>query len=104
MAQINVMDRGSEEEKLHNPEDTPAYGALAAGGIITSKYRRNNIEDIFTGIDLKANSSQNHNLWERCKYGFYCCPIIGCIAYGATHLEIFVEAGHIGFLMNEKNE
>lgn len=104
MAQINVMDRGSEEEELHNPEDTPAYGALAAGGIITSKYRRNNIEDIFTGIDLKANSSQNHNLWEKCKYGYYCCPILGCIAYGATHLEMFVEAGHIGFLMNEKNE
>merc|ERR1719159_1564336 len=31
-------------------------------------------------------------------------PGLGCLLYGATHIETFVPAGHVGFLMNEKNE
>merc|ERR1719443_1376489 len=31
-------------------------------------------------------------------------PGIGCCIYNTTHIETFVPAGHVGFLMNEKNE
>merc|ERR1719486_1149750 len=68
------------------------------------KYRRSSIEDIFTGKDLKASTSQDKNIMERLKYGVYCLPIFGCGVYHLTHTETFVPAGHVGRAMNEKNE
>ena len=58
--------------------------------------------DIFTGKDLKANSSKDNDLWQRCIYGYYC--IVGMPVYSCTHVELFVPAGHVGLLMNSKNE
>ena len=37
-------------------EDTPAYHVLRDNGVLTTKYRRDTVEDIFTGTDVKANS------------------------------------------------
>jgi len=84
-------------------EDTPAYEALKAAGVLCSKYRRSSIEDIFTGKDVKANSSAANNIYERLKSCYY-CPIAGCLVYNCSHIETFVPAGHVGFLMNERNE
>jgi len=53
---------------------------------------------------VKANTSASANLWKRIKSGYYCVPLIGCCVYKLTHTETFVPAGHVGFLMNERNE
>merc|ERR1719473_908583 len=94
-----------EGELMHRDafEDTPAYHVLKRAGVLTTKYRRDNVDDIFTGVDVKANSSQGENLMERMK-SCWCLPGIGCMLYNMTHIETFVPAGHVGFLMNEKNE
>ena len=34
----------------------------------------------------------------------WCIPGLGCMIYNCTHIETFVPAGQVGFLMNEKNE
>jgi len=85
-------------------EDTPAYDALRKADVLTNKYRRKDINDIFTGNDVKANTSQSENMRKRCLGGYYLCPGLGCCIYKMTHIETFVPAGHVGFLMNEKNE
>merc|ERR1719326_2253100 len=54
--------------------------------------------------DTPAYTTQQRNMWERFKYGYYLCPGIGCVVYGTTHLELFVPASHVGLLMNERNE
>merc|ERR1719473_2591330 len=48
-------------------EDTPAYEVLKTAGVLETKYRRANIDDIFTGKDVKANTTKSHNLWKRLK-------------------------------------
>ena len=78
--------------------------ALKNAGVLCTDYRRNSIDDIFTGVDIKANTSQQKNIIERMKSGVYCFPLVGHMFYRATHIEMFVPAGHVGFLMNEKNE
>merc|ERR1719327_1285648 len=85
-------------------EDTPSYEALKRAGVLTTKYRRGSIEEIFTGKDVTANSSAQKNIWERFKSGCYVLPGLGHLAYRMTHIETFVPAGHGGFLMNDKNE
>jgi len=80
-------------------EDTPAYACLRKAGLLCDKYRRRDIEDIFTGKDLMANSSAQENIAKRFKSGYYCGL---CCIYKATHVEMFVPAGHVGKLMNEK--
>jgi hypothetical protein len=72
--------------------------------VLCTEYRRNSIEDIFTGTDIKANSSQGKNIKERLMSGVYCFPLLGYLLYHGTHIEEFVPAGHVGFMMNEKNE
>ena len=86
-------------------EDTPAYAALNAAGLLCTKYRRQDIDDIFTGDDLKATSSKAKNLRERTisTCGTYYLGI-GMPLYYATHVETFVPAGHVGLIMNDKNE
>jgi len=84
-------------------EDTPAYEVLKNHGVLCTKYRRSNIEAIFTGKDVKANSSKSNDIMEKLK-SCYCIPVLGCCIYGSTHIETFVPAGHVGFLMNERNE
>jgi hypothetical protein len=69
----------STEPGEHHYEDTPAYAALQQAGLLCTEYRRKSIDDIFTGKDLKANTTQQKNMWERFKYGYYLCPGIGCV-------------------------
>lgn len=98
-----VMER-VEQDGEEGFEETPAYRALKEAGVLCTRYRRTSVEDIFTGKDLKAESGRANDLKQRLLHGYYCCPIIGCLAYKATHLELFVPAGHVGLLMNEKNQ
>ena len=79
-------------------EDTPAYYALKP--LLCTKYRRADIEDVFTGVDLKANSSKQKNMQKRLKWGVYCC--IGSPFYYATHVEMFVPAGHVAFFVHSR--
>jgi len=82
-------------------EDTPAYAPLKQAGILCTQYRRRDIESIFTGTDLMANASADQNIKARVLSGYYCgC----CCIYNAMHTELFVPAGHVGLLMNERNE
>jgi len=82
-------------------EDTPAYIALRDAGILSSQFRKATFEDIFGGIDLRANSSKQNDMCEKAKY-CYCVPVLGCLLYNATHIEMFVPAGHVGLLMDDK--
>ena len=84
-------------------EDTKAYNVLRDNGVLTTKYRRDTVEDIFTGTDVKANSDAGKNLMEKLKTCYF-LPGVGCALYSFTHIETFVPAGHVGFLMNDKNE
>lgn len=95
-----VVVQALKDEDSHY-EDTPAYACLRKAGLLCDKYRRRDIEDIFTGKDLMANSSATDNIAKRFKSGYYCGL---CCIYKATHVEMFVPAGHVGKLMNEKNE
>ena len=80
-------------------EDTPAYIALRRAGVLCTEHRRKDIEDIFTGLDLKQNTDQWKNIVARAKN---CCCLVPC-AYYACHTEMFVPAGHVGFLMDQQN-
>ncbi|CAK0794413.1 unnamed protein product [Prorocentrum cordatum] len=91
-------------QELAHLEDTPAYKTLKEAGILVTKYRKQCFEDIFDGVDLSANSSKSNDLVQKCIYGYFVCPILGCILYNTTHTEFFVPAGCVGLLMNEKQE
>jgi regulator of protease activity HflC (stomatin/prohibitin superfamily) len=82
-------------------EDTPAYIALRDAGLLNTEFRKSTFEDIFGGIDLRANSSKKNDCCEKAKF-CYCVPILGCILYHSTHIEMFVPAGHVGLLMDDK--
>merc|ERR1719296_61401 len=102
---LNAMDDSNKEGRaLAHMEDTPAYRTLLNANLLTTKYRKNCFDDIFVGTDLKANSSKSNDLMQKCKFGYFCCPVIGCALYAATHAEFFVPAGHVGLLLNEKQE
>lgn len=90
----------TSHEDIHY-EDTPAYASLQKAGLLCTEFRRMSIDDIFTGDDLRANSSKKNNVWKRLKYGYYFG--VGVPLYKLTHLELFVEASHVGLLMDEKN-
>lgn len=96
-----LLGRGPGEDDKAHYEDTKAYNALKSAGVLCAQYRRRSIEDIFTGLDLMANSTMEINLCERAKMCYWCG---GCLVYHATHVEMFVEAGHVGLLMNDRNE
>jgi len=89
-----------DHQELANMEDTPAYRTLVNAGLLTTDYRKLSFDDIFEGVDLKVSSSKSNDLCERCKYGYYCCPVLGCILYSCTHTEVFIPAGHVGLFMD----
>lgn len=89
---------------LQHMEDTPAYRTLKTSNLLTTHYRKSKFEDIFEGVDLKANSSKSGDLKKKCLTGYYCCPVIGCCIYNCTHTELFVAAGHVGLLLDEKQQ
>jgi hypothetical protein len=80
-------------------EESPAYEALRVLGLLTTQYRRNSVEEIFTGIDIKSNTDHYNNIKLRCLNCAYCLPCWYC----CTHTELFVPAGHVGLLMDEQN-
>ena len=43
-------------------EQSPAYEILQGAGVLCTDYRREDIADIFTGKDYKANSTKQKNL------------------------------------------
>jgi len=86
---------------MSHMEDTPAYIALRDAGLLNTQFRKGSFEEIFGGIDLRANSSKQNDMCEKAKY-CYCVPILGCILYNSTHIEMFVPAGHVGLLMDDK--
>eukprot|EP00419_Tripos_fusus_P019601 CAMPEP_0172744204 /NCGR_PEP_ID=MMETSP1074-20121228/134558_1 /TAXON_ID=2916 /ORGANISM="Ceratium fusus, Strain PA161109" /LENGTH=515 /DNA_ID=CAMNT_0013575107 /DNA_START=24 /DNA_END=1571 /DNA_ORIENTATION=+ len=88
------------KNQLSHLEDTPAYRVLLSANLLTTKYRKKTFEDIFTGVDYTANSTKANDMCERCKWGYYWCPILGCILYKCTHTEVFVPAGHVGLFMD----
>eukprot|EP00316_Scyphosphaera_apsteinii_P000988 CAMPEP_0119315806 /NCGR_PEP_ID=MMETSP1333-20130426/37246_1 /TAXON_ID=418940 /ORGANISM="Scyphosphaera apsteinii, Strain RCC1455" /LENGTH=521 /DNA_ID=CAMNT_0007321273 /DNA_START=39 /DNA_END=1604 /DNA_ORIENTATION=+ len=92
-----------EQQVPHGYEDTPAYKALNDAGVLTTTYRRKDVSDIFTGVDVRANATQQSNMMARLK-SCWCIPGIGCCLYNMSHIETFVPAGHVGFLMGEQNE
>lgn len=85
-------------------EESPAYECMYANKLLTTKYRRSNVSDIFTGVDLKANTDAVQNIRSRCHHGYYCLPLFGACLYNSTHTELFVPAGHVGLLMDDKNQ
>ena len=93
--------RAAEGDGHRSKEETPAYAALRAAGVLCDDHRRHSIEAIFTGVDLAANTDRVTNLTTRARY--YACPVLGCLLYNATHTELFVPAGCVGFLMDDKN-
>lgn len=80
-------------------EETPAYISLKDAGVLCTDHRRNNIDDIFTGVDVKANTNKSDNFSRQMKWTLFG----GCFCYGIFNTEIFVPASHVGFLMDEKN-
>lgn len=98
-----MIQHMEEPRELARLEDTPAYTALLKANLLTTKYRKRSFEEIFTGIDLRANSSKGNDLWQKA-YSCYFCPVIGCLIYSLTHNEFFVPAGNVGLLTNNKNE
>eukprot|EP00325_Prymnesiales_sp_UTEX-LB-985_P003114 CAMPEP_0174695802 /NCGR_PEP_ID=MMETSP1094-20130205/2086_1 /TAXON_ID=156173 /ORGANISM="Chrysochromulina brevifilum, Strain UTEX LB 985" /LENGTH=558 /DNA_ID=CAMNT_0015892383 /DNA_START=87 /DNA_END=1763 /DNA_ORIENTATION=+ len=92
--------RTAAQDDIHY-EDTPAYAPLQKAGLLCTEFRRRSIDDIFTGDDLRANSTKKKNMWKRMKYGYYFG--VGAPLYKLLHLELFVEASHVGLLMDDKN-
>ena len=93
------MDRVGGDDGVMSGEDTPAYTALKHARVLCSEFRRGSVDDIFTGLDLSANTDRIKNIHKRVWSGYYCLPCLYC----ATHTELFVPAGHVGFLMDQKN-
>jgi len=99
-----ILKNMDDSKGLAHLEDTPAYRTLLDANLLTTKYRKECFEDIFVGADLKANSSKSNDMVQRCKFGVFCCPVVGCLVYGCSHSEFFVPAGSVGLMMNEKQE
>mmetsp|Transcript_1275 Transcript_1275/g.4303 ORF Transcript_1275/g.4303 Transcript_1275/m.4303 type:complete len:562 (-) Transcript_1275:90-1775(-) len=94
-----TMDHRTEEEKVGHAEDTPAYETLKEAGVLCTAHRRTSVGDIFTGLDLQANTDAMKNIKLRLAYGCGGC----CCVYACTHTELFVPAGHVGLLMDDRN-
>ena len=62
-------------------------------GVLCTKFRRQGIEAIFTGKDLKANTTRSTNI---CKRWTWYATGVGILIYDLFHHEIFVPANHIG--------
>ena len=97
------MHREAHDEAKETYEDTPAYKALKEAGVLATQYRRTCVDDIFTGVDVVATADSKGNLLSRCFHGYYCLPGLGCLLYHMSHTELFVPAGHVGWLMDERN-
>jgi len=128
--EVMQMDRsqnqgGKEGFGLIQGESSRAYEALMAADLLVLKHRRESIEAIFTGVDITKNTVstcsltllprisilltrtllcplQDHyqNIKLKCKMGHYCC----CPFYNIFRRDFFVPAGHVGLLMNERND
>jgi len=91
-------------EGLISGEASLAYQALVTAGMLTTKYRRADVEAIFVDGDLQANTDHWNDMKLRCMHGVYCLPVIGCMVYNCLRKEFFIPAGNVGLLQNEANE
>ncbi len=89
------------DHPVQRGEDTPAYFALEKAGVLSTQYRRDSTAEIFTGEDIKANSDSYNNWKVWLSYNWL--PVIGCIAHNFIVSEFFVEAGHVGLLMDSNS-
>ncbi|KAL1498738.1 hypothetical protein AB1Y20_014048 [Prymnesium parvum] len=94
---LPLMERDNDVVTLY--EDTPSYEVLKNANVLTTRYRRSSVDDIFTGTDLRATSTRENNLIERAK-----CCFNACCLYTLTHTETFVPAGHVGFVQDVRND
>ena len=101
-----MADRGDDDthESLLHSEDTPSYAILNHYGLLTTKYRTGDFDDLFEAKDLRANSSLSKNLMRRCLFGYYCIPCIGCCMYNIFNTEVTVPAGHVAMFTNNDND
>jgi len=77
---------------------------LQENGLLVTKYRKVDFNDIFDDpMDLDASSTHANNMWQRFKYGVYCCPVVGACAYKASHIETFIAAGEVGLFLDNNN-
>ena len=67
----HVMDPQSPKPEMAQAEDTPAYAALQACGVLVTTHRKEHFRDIFTPYDLAPNSSKEHTWRKRLKWGVY---------------------------------
>jgi len=96
--QTNMVEERDMSKGLF--EESPAYEVLKVNGLLTTKYRRASVEEIFTGLDIKSTTDWVKNIRLRLQWGAYClCPFYKCM-----HTELFVPAGHVGLLMDDKNQ
>eukprot|EP00586_Coscinodiscus_wailesii_P019336 CAMPEP_0172499342 /NCGR_PEP_ID=MMETSP1066-20121228/125894_1 /TAXON_ID=671091 /ORGANISM="Coscinodiscus wailesii, Strain CCMP2513" /LENGTH=644 /DNA_ID=CAMNT_0013273035 /DNA_START=43 /DNA_END=1977 /DNA_ORIENTATION=- len=85
-------------------EDTPAYRALRKFGLLNTRYRKDNFEDIFRETDLTPRSSHFDNLTKRMQWGVYWTPGCGFIVYNLFNTEITIPPRHIcRFVDNDDN-
>ena len=97
---FQVIGVNEDNDNKDNCEHTPAYACLLSSNVLETKYRRLDIDDIFTGADLKANTSISKNMTMRAKWFL---TGVGILAYDCLHTEFFVPANHIGFIMDNEN-
>ena len=103
--EVMQMDRSQNQAEkegfgLIQGESSRAYEALMAADLLVLKHRRESIEAIFTGVDITKNTDHYQNIKLKCKMGHYCC----CPFYNIFRRDFFVPAGHVGLLMNERND
>jgi hypothetical protein len=103
--EVMQMDRSQNQAEkegfgLIQGESSRAYEALMAADLLVLSHRRESIEAIFTGVDITKNTDHYQNIKLKCKMGHYCC----CPFYNIFRRDFFVPAGHVGLLMNERND
>jgi len=80
-AKHEQIQRQMEQAEVAQAEDTPAYATLQTYGLLDTSYRKEHFQDIFMDTDLTANSSKEHTLVKRFKWGVYFTPGCGWIVY-----------------------
>jgi len=87
----DVRSRGVSNDvhdDIQHQENTPAYEILQKHGLLVTKYRKTNFEDLFESHDLLPNSSHSKNLTKRCTWGVYAVPLLGAAIYNTFHTEV----------------
>ena len=76
----------NHQSEVAQGEDTPAYATLQAYGLLDTSHRKEDFQNIFVADDLTPNSSKEHTLMKRLKWGVYWTPGCGF----AIYVSVFV--------------